>query len=188
MRYLETGEDPDDQGVKFDVFSMRLHGSGLASLWSELRESVLDRWIRTCPGTRPFAWWQFDAPPALVTGHAGPFPGREPRRRLGGTGTPNFEVLNSAPWFWFGLPVMFVQPWMVEYYNGRARDVNGKPIETKYRDGDFTGRAIDPRNPPRFESQADYLERHGLLTRGERARLTPADFEPEVVANLGEVA
>jgi hypothetical protein len=31
------------------------------------------------------------------------------------------------------------------------------------------------------ESEATYLERHGLLLPGERRRLTAEDFEPELV-------
>jgi hypothetical protein len=44
-----------------------------------------------------------------------------------------------------------------------------------------SGVAIDPDNPPIYESQASYLERHGLFLPGERRRLKPADFEPERV-------
>ena len=40
---------------------------------------------------------------------------------------------------------------------------------------------IDPTDPPTFESQATYLQRHWLLTPDEAERLTPADFEPEAV-------
>jgi hypothetical protein len=41
--------------------------------------------------------------------------------------------------------------------------------------------AIDPADPPTFESQATYLRRHGLLTPEERARLTAGAFKPETV-------
>jgi hypothetical protein len=46
---------------------------------------------------------------------------------------------------------------------------------------DFAGVAIDENDSPRYESQAAYLERHGLLTPAERRRLTEKDFAPEVV-------
>lgn len=39
---------------------------------------------------------------------------------------------------------------------------------------------VDTENPPLFESQAAYLDRHGLLSTVERRRLQPADFEPRV--------
>ncbi|MBM7045222.1 hypothetical protein [Rhizobium lusitanum] len=35
--------------------------------------------------------------------------------------------------------------------------------------------------PATYESQAAYLDRLGLLPSGERKRLSPADYEPEVV-------
>jgi len=38
---------------------------------------------------------------------------------------------------------------------------------------------IDPADPPRYESQAAYLRRHGLLLPGEAPRLRPRDFKPE---------
>jgi hypothetical protein len=30
--------------------------------WEELRDDILPAWIEARPGTRPFAWWRFDAP------------------------------------------------------------------------------------------------------------------------------
>jgi hypothetical protein len=44
----------------------------------------------------------------------------------------------------------------------------------------FSGVAIDPNDPPTFESQAAYLKRHGLLLAGEERRLKKADWEPEI--------
>ncbi|HAR38567.1 MAG TPA: hypothetical protein DCS09_08385, partial [Porphyromonadaceae bacterium] len=50
------------------------------------------------------------------------------------------------------------------------------------KEGDFAGLAIDPADPPKYESQAAYLRRHGLLTREERAHLGkhPELLEPEM--------
>ncbi len=76
----------------------------------------------------------------------------EPRRRLGGVGHANDYS------FRFGLPTSWV------------------------KEGHPSSPAPDPFDPPMFESQAAYLDRHGLLLPGERRRLKPADFEPEVVA------
>jgi hypothetical protein len=30
--------------------------------WQRHKEKILSTWIVEHPGTRPFAWWQFDAP------------------------------------------------------------------------------------------------------------------------------
>lgn len=39
-------------------------------IWRDCRESFIARWIDKHPGTRPWAWWQFDAPdePLRVVG------------------------------------------------------------------------------------------------------------------------
>lgn len=67
----------------------------------------------------------------------------------------------------------WIDPWLVDYYNGRALDVHGNRIG---KDRQFRGLAIDPDNPPVFESQAAYLNRHELLNASERKR---SDFAPE---------
>ena len=41
-----------------------------------------------------------------------------------------------------------------------------------------TWHGVDEGNPPFVESQAAYLERHGLFLPGERDRLTDAEFRP----------
>lgn len=41
--------------------------------------------------------------------------------------------------------------------------------------------SVDSSNPPVFESQATFLQRHNLLTTSELRRLRPADFEPETL-------
>jgi len=46
---------------------------------------------------------------------------------------------------------------------------------------------IDWKDPPVFESEASYLDRHGLLRAGERRRLKPADFEPVTLVPAGSV-
>ncbi len=152
--------------------------------WNEAREEILAEWITDAPGTRPSHWWRYDAPRLPL----GTFPGcrhdgkvPEPRRRLGGVGTSQNKVLNHVPTYSFGIPTCWVDQWQVDYYNGRAKDIHGEPIGTEYEEGHFAGVAIDPEDPPRYESQATYLRRLGLLLPGELKRLTPADFEPELV-------
>jgi hypothetical protein len=39
----------------------------------------------------------------------------------------------------------------------------------------------DSADPPLFEAEAAYLERHGLLLPGERKQLSAADFKPGAV-------
>ena len=105
-----------------------------------------------------------------------------PRRRLGGTGDPVHEHLNYKPSFAFGVPTSFVEPWSVEHYNGRAKDIHGNPVGEEYDEGHFTGKAIDPSDPPVYEARASYLLRHALFIDGERERLgrcvRPGDGHP----------
>jgi hypothetical protein len=134
----------------------------------QLREPILDEWIRRQPGTRPNFWWLQDAPEKC-------------RRRLGGVGDPEHEHLNTVERYRHGLPTGFVTKWLEDYYNGRARDIHGKRIGTEYAEGHFAGRGLDPDDPPVYESEAAYLRRHRLLTPDEERRLKPRDFEPVTV-------
>ncbi len=89
----------------------------------------------------------------------------EPRRRLGGTGMVAWEALNVGIAYHCGIPSAWVDAEDAEWLT--AEGIAAVPI--------------DPADPPRFESQAAYLRRHGLFMRGEERRLTPTDFEPEEV-------
>ena len=142
----------------------------LRRTWSEHRAALLASWVEKHPGTRPQAWWLYDAVDL-------------PRLRLGGVGTPECEVFNVATSYWLGIPRSWVSAWDVAYYTGTATDVDGQVINPKAADDPepFRGVAIDPADPPIYEAQATYLRRRGLLLRGEEGRLTPADFEPEKV-------
>ena len=145
LEYLRTGVYPTDHnGVWEVIHKTAAAGEGLRADWTAWRDSILADWNRQHPGTRPWAWWRFDAPrwqradlPDRCRALGDVLLGRlaEPRRRLGGIGT-------------------------------------------NYRDGDFEGVAPDPHDPPVYESQAEYLRRHGLLAPAELKRLTSADFAP----------
>jgi len=169
----------------WEIFQDELDEEAVRKAWKNNREALMSEWIAENPCTRPWAWWNFDAPR-----WSRPFPGcfwdqklPDPRRRLGGTGTPAHECLAIVPSFAFGIPKSWVSSFQEEYYNGRARDIHGKLIPTSYEDGHFPGRAIDPEDPPVFESEAAYLQRHGLLTPAEVKYLTkhPEALEPETV-------
>jgi hypothetical protein len=117
----------------------------LRDVWHEHAEAILAHHVKRRPGTRPARWWQFDAP--------------EPRRRLGGTGTPLHECSAYVAPFTYGIPTA----WRTH--------------------GDFftSGTPIDPTDLPAFESEAAYLARHKLFFPGERERLRPRDFWRELV-------
>ncbi len=119
--------------------------------WVKHRDTVLREWVRLHPGSRPSTWWAVDAP--------------EPRRRLAGIGTPSHERLAHAEHYVLGVPDQWITQDQVCIYREHMDTELGIP-------------ALDPENPPVYESEAAYLARLGLLLPGERKRLKKADFEP----------
>jgi hypothetical protein len=112
----------------------------LEALWCEHRDRLLAAWVRERSGSRPWAWWRFNAP--------------EPRRLLSGRG-----VLLEQRWRGLRVPLH-----------------RGLP----------TFDSIDETDPPKFESEAAYLERLGLLEPDERERLGQSAFLPEVLTPDGD--
>jgi hypothetical protein len=183
LRFLATGKipKPEEDGA-LKCWEMRGKEEYIKKAWIKNRALISSDWIARKPGTRPWSWWRFDAPRWEREFNAwfnGTMP--EPRKRLGGTGTPDYEHLSIVPRFEYGIPIGYVDAWLVEYYNGRAKDIHGELIPCKYKDGNFKGIAIDYDDPPVFETEASYLKRHGLLTKSEEKRLKPEDFEPKTL-------
>jgi hypothetical protein len=164
--YLRTGDYAGGPGC-LDLFFMDERAFGDA--WQAVRDSLLGEWIPERPGTRPWAWWQFEAP--------------EARRRLGGTGNRWADVHGDdrKQRFLFGLPTDWLSQSLVDYYNGRGlvqKDRNCWNLD--YKEGAFPFVGVDANDPPRFESEAAYLQRHGVLTKPE-LKLPQSAFEPEVM-------
>jgi hypothetical protein len=154
----------------------------LGALWHTHSERIVAEHVALYPGTRPERWWQYSAPRMAVGTFSGLYyDGKlpEPRKRIGGTGTPASDVLACVPTFSYGLPSIWISRQQVKYYTGIAVDVRGNPIGGKL--AVFDGVAIDPDDPPTFESQAAYLKRHGLFLAGEERRLKKADWEAEAI-------
>lgn len=161
--------------ISFDNYTAKL------DVWKKCKEKVLLEWLEENPGTRPYAWWLFDAPemheddeqklelksliypcgPRVI----------DPRKKIGGIGTPDYEVLNCGQSLYFGVPISFVDQWQCDYYNGREKDIDGNQIGTEYKEGDFVAEAYDPHDPPVYETEVAYLKRHGLLTTEEKKKL-----------------
>jgi hypothetical protein len=89
-------------------------------------------------------------------------------------------VLACVPTFAFGIPTVWITKRDVMYFSGTAVDIYGAHIGGELRE--FKGVAIDPADPPVFESQAAYLKRNDLFLAGEARRLKKADWEAEIVA------
>jgi hypothetical protein len=117
-----------------------------AALWSEHGPRILSTWPS---GTRPSCWWKFDAPRLQNI----------PAEYRDCYFTPDMieprRLLSGA-----GRPAHEVLAVVPRFELGIPVDWHG----------------FEPGDPPAFETQHAYLERHGLLARGEG----PAEVEPEV--------
>ncbi len=168
MNYLSDREMDSKAWIFFQA------DTEILAAWNVARDEILTAWSSTDPGTRPSHWWKFDAPrQALGTFEGCYYDGKlpEPRRRLGGIGTPAFEVSALVDQFEWGLP---------GYWVTRA--------DVDRRGPAFEGVAIDSSDPPRYESEASYLRRLDLLLPTELGRLTEEDFEPDTIEAEAEAA
>jgi len=150
---LKTGEWPKagEEGC-FDRFTRKF-----GKEWAKHKKEIMPGWINEHPGTRPWAWWKFDAP--------------EMRKRLSGNGDPDFEHLGVKKLFNFGIPTHFMEQWMVDYYNGRLKHVDGGFVKCKWKEGDCDAIAYDPDDPPVYETEYEYLKRLNLLTKSEKINI-----------------
>jgi hypothetical protein len=154
LAYLAAGAGQKletDEDSHFEILLLRGPNRGtLRALWQEFGAGILAEWIAKHPGTRPARWWEFDAPRQAPGRYPGFwFDGQLPEPRLQVGG------IGQAPWD-AGLA----------YY---PEFVCGLPTFWE---------TYDQENPPLFETQASYLQRHGFLAPAERRKLTPADFLP----------
>lgn len=159
-------------GIDDDSLVVFIAQDRVRELWAEHGTKATAEFVKANPGRRPPAWWQCSAP--------------EPRRRLGGRGTPCHTALNYTAHLEFGVPVSWLQPGDWLHYNGQVRDHDGALIDTGYVLGDLPCQPIDRNDLPLYESQPAYLRRLGLLLPGELARLCADDFRPERLTDAFE--
>ena len=105
--FLLTGRRARWSGAK-KLPGIQLMGSRrrCGSLWRDGRDSLLAAWLVERPGTRPWAWWEFDAPRATEVPErfrGGPWVDLfiEPRRQLQGSSVPRWAVVAFVPRFSF---------------------------------------------------------------------------------------
>ena len=152
--WLLDGERPADS---FEIWSLNAHGdkpnSPLRALWASLGDAIVSTYADVYPGRRPRAWWRLEAP--------------EMRRRIGGHGVSESDLVAVLPRFEYGVPMDWCEDDWIWTRDG------GTPPE------DYV--PFDRADPPRYESHAAYLKRLKLFLPGEAQRLKAADFEPESV-------
>jgi hypothetical protein len=150
-----TGER--DSETKFEILALeRSHRNAkngsedkLLTLWLAVRDELLARWYVDHPGSRPGFWWVLEAP-------------RQPK----GDGSCRYEGTLPEPRHRVG-------------GTGVTAWDRGLAIVPCFSFGLPTAwSTFDENAPPRFESEAAYLDRHGLLTPAEKKRLKSAAFQP----------
>lgn len=118
IEYFLSGETND-----FETFMLSANDEKMKLLWEENKAVILQDWIAEHPGSRPAAWWCYDAPRA---------------ERFKGT------------------------PWEISQPEPRRR-LNGESIYSGNEIPHLIKAIPDGEDPALFESERQYLERHGLL-------------------------
>jgi len=154
ISFLQNGTMPAG-GNALERWKIEHNETNQQTVWEETRKKILADWSRKHPGTRPWAWWRFDAPRDLElmkdTAWAGKFP--VAREQISGFGLTTRERYPAIlPRFIFGVPLDWHE--------------------------------INEKKPPMFEGQAVYLKRHGLLTKSEGKKLKQADFESVSIVEI----
>ena len=171
--------DPPESGV-LDIMTFKypsVRPNECREVWLAIRGELLPQWIKKFAGSRPSWWYHFDPECPRISeedirrhGWEGCYFAKnlpDLRRRLGGIGTPAYEVFALVPTFNRAVPDHFVTVEDVRFHSEEQEEFRGKPI--------------DPTDPPRYESEASYLLRHNFLTPAEKRRLKPTDYEPETL-------
>lgn len=112
----------------------------MRELWVLCRGQILSEWIATKGGTRPSHWWKFDAP------RLADIPERFARCEFASVMIEPRRLLGGA-----GRPAWEELSIVPSYRHGVPASWVG----------------WDDDSPPVFETQFDYLRRHGLLESGE---------------------
>ncbi len=150
--YMLTGEFDD-----VDVLDQLYWNDALIrETWKQCRDALLDAWIIKHPGTRPYAWWLYDAPGT--------------RLRVGGKGTASGHALAADDTHCRGIPRYWLTQEDIDFYQN-------------FDDTPFNYVAYDEGDPPTYESEPAYLDRLGLLADGERKQLKPENFKQEIAKN-----
>jgi len=97
IQYLTFGEIPGSkqEGV-LECFQLRGNRQNEKKIWKKYHDLILSSWLQNRPGTRPFAWWKFEA--------------SEPRKQVSGKGVLVREKFPAiVPRFTFGVPCDWYQ-------------------------------------------------------------------------------
>jgi hypothetical protein len=117
----------------------------IRAAWNELRPTLLPKWISDRPGTRPYAWWRFEAPERRqrIDGKPHPFDCKERTLHVAKNDNPDFW--KRAYGLHWGVPACFIPPFDGDLYR------------------DFMQNILHGRESQIFEPEWNYLQRLGLL-------------------------
>ena len=121
---LLTGHDFFGDGYGHDAENDPTAMERMREDWETHREEMLAKWIAERPGSRPWAWWTFDAPTRRETsdGSVHPFD-RPTRRELCEKWHAQYPAMRYDLRFWdlyYGRPAIIVGEGMVHYESQRA--------------------------------------------------------------------
>ena len=125
--------------------------------WQRHGPALLDEWIAARPGSRPWAWWEVAAPRWQ--------PADQP------------ASVRQITWLDVCDPRRRVSGTGVPSYEIGAllpRVPHGLPSRVV---------EVDSSDPPTYESEAAYLERHRLFQSGERRRVRASAWEPVAIVD-----
>lgn len=86
-----------------DIDWYEISDSEAECAWRRVRDRVLSFWTEQHPGSRPWAFWRFDAPAPKGTYPVDDGRFCEPRRLLSGAGRPTYESVAIWPRCGFGV-------------------------------------------------------------------------------------
>ena len=104
--FLLSGKSSPNDG---EVFAITGSEKRLGAAWESVKTELIRDWISEKPCSRPWLWWEFDAPRETLKCYISRNVKEAQRRRLGGTGTADFEVLAYEPQFSFGIPASWTR-------------------------------------------------------------------------------
>lgn len=158
----------DDKRKPCDRDAMR-------AAWESLRDELLPQWIAEKPGSRPWAWWIFDAPERRQRVGTWRVRAGAVKNNLGHFDDADYELVDDGKPHPFDIPERreYVTQWDAEYPGSALignRLTFGKPsVHLGYKvDGQLSWDDFDAA----YETEAMYLDRLDLLTAEELAVLT----------------
>src|SRR4051812_33130595 len=121
LKFLSKGP----HGVPCSMTSAEDAGDedAIRAAWEALKATILPEWIRTRPGTRPWAWWRFDAPERRerIDGKLHSFDCKDRTLHVAKSDRKGFwQKAYALHW---GMPASFIFPFDRDLYHDFMRNI-----------------------------------------------------------------